>query len=113
MGSGIETVMNAKIAGVHQPLAQLADIEEEYIDANDNIRYKVHVKQPYINADGVEIKLSQDDLNKIQELADYYTTVAGQDFTVRKINQAETGVEPPKHIEVSSSTTKAVTVKIL
>ena len=29
MGSGIETVMNAKIAGVHQPLAQLADIEEE------------------------------------------------------------------------------------
>ena len=33
MGSGIETVMNAKIAGVHQPLAQLADIEEEYIDA--------------------------------------------------------------------------------
>ena len=33
LGSGIETVMNAKIAGVHQPLAQLADIEEEYIDA--------------------------------------------------------------------------------
>ncbi|MBQ4115253.1 hypothetical protein IJD34_07610 [bacterium] len=86
---------------------------EEYVDANDNIKYKVHVKQPYINADGVEIKLSQDDLNKIQELADYYTTVAGQDFTVRKINQAETGVEPPKHIEVSSSTTKAVTVKNL
>ena len=73
----------------------------------------MNVKQPYINADGVEIKLSQDDLNKIQELADYYTTVAGQDFTVRKINQAETGVEPPKHIEVSSSTTKAVTVKNL
>ena len=86
---------------------------EEYVDANDNIKYKVHVKQPYINADGVEIKLSQDDLNKIQELADYYTTVAGQDFTVRKINQAETGVEQPKHIEVSSSTTKAVTVKNL
>ncbi len=33
MGSGIETVMNAHIKGVHEPLAQLADIEREYIDA--------------------------------------------------------------------------------
>ena len=33
MGSGIETVMSAKIQGVHEPLAQLADVEEEYIDA--------------------------------------------------------------------------------
>ena len=33
MGSGIETVLNAKIDGVHQPLAQLADVESEYIDA--------------------------------------------------------------------------------
>jgi len=32
-GSGIETVMNAHLKGVHKPLAQLADIEEEYIDA--------------------------------------------------------------------------------
>lgn len=33
MGSGIETVLNAHIEGIHQPLAQLADIEGEYIDA--------------------------------------------------------------------------------
>ena len=33
LGSGIETVMNAKIKGVHEPLAQLADVEGEYIDA--------------------------------------------------------------------------------
>jgi len=33
VGSGIETIMNAKIKGVHQPLAQLADIDSEYIDA--------------------------------------------------------------------------------
>ncbi len=33
MGSGIETVMNAHIEGVHKPLAQLADVEGEYIDA--------------------------------------------------------------------------------
>lgn len=33
MGSGIETVMNAHIDGVHEPLAQLADVEGEYIDA--------------------------------------------------------------------------------
>ena len=33
MGSGIETVMKAHIQGVHQPLAQLADVESEYIDA--------------------------------------------------------------------------------
>ncbi len=33
MGSGIETVMNAHIKGVHEPLAQLADVEGEYIDA--------------------------------------------------------------------------------
>jgi len=33
MGSGIESVMNAHIEGVHQPLAQLADVEAEYIDA--------------------------------------------------------------------------------
>ena len=32
-GSGIESVMNAKINGVHKPLAQLADVENEYIDA--------------------------------------------------------------------------------
>ena len=33
MGSGIETVLNAHIEGIHQPLAQLADIDGEYIDA--------------------------------------------------------------------------------
>ncbi len=33
MGSGIETVMNAHIQGVHETLAQLADVESEYIDA--------------------------------------------------------------------------------
>ncbi|MBR2068201.1 MAG: chromosome segregation protein SMC [Candidatus Gastranaerophilales bacterium] len=33
MGSGIETVLNAHIQGVHEPLAQLADVEGEYIDA--------------------------------------------------------------------------------
>ena len=33
MGSGIETVLNAKIDGVYEPLAQLADVEGEYIDA--------------------------------------------------------------------------------
>ena len=32
-GSGIETVMNAKIKGVIEPLAQLADVEGEYVDA--------------------------------------------------------------------------------
>ena len=32
-GMGVETIMNAKIKGVHKPLAQLADIEEDYIDA--------------------------------------------------------------------------------
>lgn len=32
-GGGIETVMNAHIKGVHQPLAQLADVEGEYVDA--------------------------------------------------------------------------------
>ena len=41
MGSGIETVMNAKIAGVHQPLAQLADIEEEYLHSKDQILLKL------------------------------------------------------------------------
>lgn len=33
MGSGIETVMNAHIDGVYEPLAQLADVESEYVDA--------------------------------------------------------------------------------
>ncbi len=33
MASGIETVLNAHIDGVHQPLAQLADVETKYIDA--------------------------------------------------------------------------------
>lgn len=33
LGSGIETVMNARIAGVHEPLAQLADVDAEYVDA--------------------------------------------------------------------------------
>lgn len=33
MGSGIETVINAHIDGVHQPLAQLADVDSEYVDA--------------------------------------------------------------------------------
>lgn len=33
MGSGIETVLNAKIKGVHQPLAQLAEVDSEYVDA--------------------------------------------------------------------------------
>ena len=33
MGSGVETVMKAHIQGVHKPLAQLADVENEYIDA--------------------------------------------------------------------------------
>ena len=32
-GSGIQSVLNAHIEGVHQPLAQLADVEGEYIDA--------------------------------------------------------------------------------
>lgn len=32
-GGGIETVMRAHIKGVHEPLAQLADVEGEYIDA--------------------------------------------------------------------------------
>lgn len=31
--SGIETVLNAHIKGVHQPLAQLCDVEGEYMDA--------------------------------------------------------------------------------
>ncbi len=33
MGSGIETVLNARIAGVHEPLAQLAEVDQEYVDA--------------------------------------------------------------------------------
>ncbi len=33
MGSGIETVLNAKIKGVHQPLAQLAEVDSDYVDA--------------------------------------------------------------------------------
>ena len=33
MGSGIETVLNAHIKGVHEPLAKLADVDEEYVDA--------------------------------------------------------------------------------
>ncbi len=32
-GSGVETVLNAHIKGVHEPLAKLADVDEEYIDA--------------------------------------------------------------------------------
>ncbi len=32
-GSGIETVLNAHIQGVHEPLAKLADVEDDYIDA--------------------------------------------------------------------------------
>ena len=32
-GSGIETVMNAHIKGVYKPLAQLSDVEADYIDA--------------------------------------------------------------------------------
>ena len=87
---------------------------EEYVDTNDNIQYKVHVKQPYINADGIEIKLSQDDLNKIQELADYYTAIAGQDFTVRKIEQSKANIETQKHLDTGSTlTAKVTTVKNL
>ncbi len=33
MGAGIETVLNAHIKGVHQPLAQLAEVEADYVDA--------------------------------------------------------------------------------
>ena len=87
---------------------------EEYVNTNDNIQYKVHVKQPYINADGVEIKLSQDDLNKIQELADYYTAIAGQDFTVRKIEQSKANIETQKPLDTGSTlTAKVTTVKNL
>lgn len=32
-GSGFETVLNAHIKGVHEPLAKLADVEDDYIDA--------------------------------------------------------------------------------
>ncbi len=32
-GSGVETVLNAHIKGVHEPLARLADVEDDYIDA--------------------------------------------------------------------------------
>ena len=33
VGAGVETVLNAHIKGVHGTLAQLVDIEDEYVDA--------------------------------------------------------------------------------
>ncbi len=33
LGAGVETIMNAKLAGVHAPLMQLADVDDEYADA--------------------------------------------------------------------------------
>lgn len=63
LGTGVETVMQSNLKGVHAPLLQLADVEAEYVDAiNEALGARsrfVIVENEHVASQAIEILKSQ------------------------------------------------------